>query len=108
MNNNEKIESILNSIEDMEQSAPRPFFFTRLEARMNRHTGSQTGMFIRFITRPAVAIAAVMLIILINAYAIFFSARSYNTANNNTTEIASIDEYAQLSSNYYDTEKPNP
>lgn len=107
MKNDQKIESVLNSLDGMERAHPRPFFFTRLEARMERQDGFEKV--IRFISRPVVVIVAVMLIILVNAYTIFMSMPT--SAQNNTTssELASIDEYIQLSSNnMFDTDKSNP
>lgn len=107
MNNNQKVESILSSLDEIGKSAPQSFFFTRLEARMNKQK-NQAGSVVRFITRPGVAVAAVMIIILLNTYAIFFSARAGTNDTNNATEIASVDEYEQLSFNFYDSENSNP
>ncbi len=106
MKNENKIESILNSLEGMQRAEPRPFFFTRLEARMQK--GDAFESIIRFISRPAVVITSVLLIIFINAFTIFSSLPDQSQSNMASQEIASVDEYIQISSNLFDTEKSNP
>jgi len=111
MNKEQKIESILNSLEGMERSAPQPFFFTRLEARMQKSWESQWGIIekiVGFLSKPAIAFATVMIIILINAYAIFTSPDNTPTNVTSTTDLTSVDEYVQLTSNFFDSEKSNP
>lgn len=106
MKNENKIESILNCMDGMQRAEPKPFFFTRLEARMEKKDHFET--IIRFISRPAVVISSVLLIIFMNAFIIF--SNFHDPAQNNTAsqEIASVDEYIQISSNLFDTDKSNP
>ncbi len=108
MNKDKKIEAILESLNDIEKGVPRPFFFNRLEAKM-QNAKKEAGAVVRFITMPVVAIAAAMAIIIVNSYAILFLMKpaAAETKNNNI-EMASVDEYAQISSNFYDSESPNP
>lgn len=106
MNKEEKIESILNSLDGMERSTPKPFFYGRVEARIG--SSGRIESVVRFISRPVVAFAAVMLIIIINAYAIFFTEPAVPDNTVQTNELASIDEYSQMTTTFFDIEKSNP
>ncbi len=106
MNKEQKISSILDSLDGIERAAPRPFFYTRLRARMENATDMAERV-LHFISRPAVGIAAVLLIIVINAFAIYLGApvKGNESASANTTEIASVDEYSQVNMTFFDIEK---
>lgn len=106
MNKEKKIESILNSLDGVERSAPKPFFYGRVESRLRSPGGIES--IVRFISRPMVAIAAVMLIIIINAYAIFITNPDNPDNTTQATELASIDEYTQMNTTIFDIEKLNP
>lgn len=113
MNKEEKIKSILESLNGMERSAPRPFFFTRLEARLQKRyrTSGVLEVLVNFLSKPVVAAAAVMLIITINAYALFFTTPQSSEGQASAasvTELASVDEYVQLSPDFFDFEKSYP
>lgn len=103
MNKEQKISSILESFEGMKRATPTPYFYTRLRARMQNPAGI-TDKILHYITRPSVGIAAVLLIIVINAVAILM-ATPVNNQNTATTEIASIDEYSQANLTFFDVEK---
>lgn len=104
MNKDQKIEAILNSLEGMDRASPGPFFYTRLRARMENAAGL-TDKILFYITRPAVGIAAVLLIIVINAVAIFMATPANENGGTATTEIASVDEYSQANLTFFDVEK---
>lgn len=106
MSKEHKIQTILNSLDGMERSAPKPFFYGRLQERL--HPSGKLERVINLISRPVVAIAAVMLIIICNAYAMLMAAPDTNAKNTATTEIASVDEYTQMNTTFFDIEKPNP
>ncbi len=100
-NFNKKIEDILKSLDGIEKASPRPFFFTRLEARMQKEKSIWEDIS-SFVAKPLVAIGCICLVIMINA-AVIFSAE--NLSRNNTsqnTETATIDEYNQVSSAFYE------
>lgn len=106
-NENIKIEKILQSADDIRRASPRPFFFTRLEARMaNKKTTWDRISF--FVTRPAVIIAGICLIIVTNVMVIFSSPDFKASANNQGQEIATLDEYSQVSSSFYEFVNTNP
>ncbi len=100
------MEDTLHSIDGIEKASPRPFFFTRLEARMNREKNIW-GKIASLVARPAIAFACICLIIMINAAVIFSSShtKKNNTQNN---EIATLDEYTQVTDPFYDYENTKP
>lgn len=111
MKREQKIESILNSLDGLEKANPRPFFFTRLEARMQEEVkGSFVEKILGFLIRPSVAIAAVVLIVVVNAFVIISTTlhSEDQATEGNKIEIATVDQYLQMSANPFDGEKVNP
>jgi hypothetical protein len=95
MNDNSNIEKniddALNSFDGANKAAPRPFLFTRLTARMNKEENSTWEKAVKFIARPAVAVAGLCLIIGINAVVIFNNTGKTTVADqayNNTDEFS--------------------
>jgi hypothetical protein len=104
---NEQIEQTLQSLDGMEQVSPTPFFFTRLEARMQnkRSVWEKTSA---FISRPIIVFASISFVIILNAAVIFSSPANKNTNPKQSTELASVDEYSQMSTNFNEFENLNP
>ncbi|MBN9351666.1 MAG: hypothetical protein J0H55_13385 [Chitinophagaceae bacterium] len=105
MNQDKKIESILNSLNGVRRASPGYYFFTRVQERLNDSRSYIEGV-IRFITKPAIAIATVMIIILINVFAVLNTVQKPTAQQ--TSEIASVDEYSQMNLSLSDVEKINP
>ncbi|MEO6837066.1 MAG: hypothetical protein ABI261_06060 [Ginsengibacter sp.] len=101
-----RIEDALSSFDEIKKASPGPFFFTRLEARMNREKGIWEEIS-SFVARPLVAFACICMIIMINATVIVSSEKS-NTASNQNNELATVDEYSQLSSTFYEFVNTKP
>jgi hypothetical protein len=103
-----KTEAALNSLQGIQQASPGPYFFTRLEARMLR-TKTRWEHIISLLTQPAIAVAGLLIVLLLNAVVVFTSATN---KNNNTasasTGLAIADEYSQLSTAFYDYENMKP
>src|SRR5438128_1299417 len=98
-----KVEQTLNSLENIQRAEPGPFFYTRLMARMSRvETGWEK--FSGFIARPAVALAGILMVILINIVAIYSNASTISSEN----ELTTTEEYTQVATNFYDTENIKP
>lgn len=106
-NINHKIEDTLNSLDGIEGAFPKPFFFTRLDARMNNEK-SIWGRFSSFVTRPAIAFSSICLIIMINAAVIFSSQKAVTGINGQNDETATVDEYSQVSSNIFELVNTQP
>lgn len=106
-----KIEEALHSIDGIHKAAPRSFFFTRLEARMQREKNVWEKIS-SFVARPAIEFAGICLIIMINAMVIFSSSDTSNTVvsqnQNQNSELATVDEYSQANVTLYDYENIKP
>jgi len=62
-----KVEETLNSLDGVKQATANPFLFTRIKARLERE---EKGFWVRafsFISRPAIAVSAIVIVIFINA-----------------------------------------
>lgn len=105
---NKKIEDAMRSLDGIKEASPSPFFFTRLEARMQREM-SVWDKVSSFIAKPVVAFACICLVIMINATIIFSSSNSQRAADTQNNELATVDEYSQLSSaTFYEFVNTNP
>jgi hypothetical protein len=69
---NQKIEETMRSLDGIEKATPRPFFFTRLEARMQNEKSIWEEIS-SFVAKPMVAFACILLVVIINAAVIFSS-----------------------------------
>jgi uncharacterized membrane protein YdfJ with MMPL/SSD domain len=104
---NRKIEEAMHSFDGIEKASPAPFFFTRLEARMQNQK-SIWEQFSSFVAKPLVAFACICLIIMINAAVIFSSSNSKNNVDEQNNEIATADEYNLVSSTFYEFVNTKP
>ena len=66
-----KIEAALNSLDHARRVGPGPFFFTRVQARLNKRDLTVWENISGFIARPAVAFTVICLIISLNSLVIF-------------------------------------
>ena len=99
MQHDKKIEDILNSFDGLKRAPAPDFFYTRLKARMlARHAGGEKGLQPArprpLILRPVFALAALVLVILINAAVIF---QGQNAIENNATD---ADTYQSIAAEY--------
>ena len=107
-NFNKIIEDCLNSLNGIKKASPDPFFFTRLEARMKRETGIWEKIS-SFVAKPLVAFACICMVIMINAAVIFSSEKSSSTkAASQNNELATMDEYNQVNSTFYEFVNAKP
>ena len=100
-----EVERTLQSLDGIRRAEANPFLFTRIKARMQKDRGWENV--ISFISKPAVAFAALIIIMAINGWALF------SPANNNVTDDESIavadfnTEYNLASTTNYDYENPS-
>ncbi|HXR82865.1 MAG TPA: hypothetical protein VN722_01020 [Hanamia sp.] len=104
---NKKIDDVMQSLDGIEKASPNPFFFTRLEARMQREKSSWEKIS-SFVAKPVVAFACICLVIMINAWVILSSGNSQNSTNQQTNELATADEYNLVSSTFYEFVNAKP
>lgn len=64
-----QVDETLESLDGIRRATPAPFLFTRLEARLEELPVSVWDRAIQFITRPVVAIAAILVIVSLNTFA---------------------------------------
>ena len=95
MNNekNKKIEEILSSLDDSERASAPDFFYTRLKARMERM--QENGVSKSWMLRPAYALAALILLLVLNAAIILQGEeKTDNTIADPETEQSIAAEYS--------------
>lgn len=110
MNNKENINKLvdeaLSSVDSIKRAEVKPFLLTRINARMNRETGSAWEKAGWFISRPAVAFAGLCLILMVNAMVIVFNNSSSSVAEQTTQ--AAGDEFSYTVATIYDFENTQP
>ncbi len=104
---NKKTDEVLSSTDGIRQAMPRPFLFTRIEARMQTEKNFWSRVS-SFVARPIVAFACVFLIIVINAGVLWVSDVSGAVTAQQGPEIATADEYNQVNYTLYDFENAKP
>lgn len=106
-NFNKKTEETISSLDGIERASPAPFFFTRLEARMQSEKGIWGGIS-SFLSKPVIAFTCILLVIMINAAVILTSQKSINSATSQNNELATADEYSQVSYSFYEYANTKP
>ena len=102
-----KIADALNSIDEVEKASIPPYFFTRLEARMQKGQTFWEKATI-FLTKPVIAFGSICVILFLNIYVISSATGDGMNMAQQSTEFASVDEYSQLSSNVFEFENFKP
>lgn len=113
MKNNfdKEINKASSSLDGIQRAEAPSWFFTKLEARMQRQTDNSKNYWENissWLTRPAVVMAAICLIIFINASVLFFKPFAKNDTLATVSEQTSSDEYSQLSTTLFDYETIKP
>lgn len=106
-NPDKKIEETMQSLDGIEKATPAPFFFSRLEARMQREKSIWESIS-SFVAKPVYAFACICLVILINASVILFTAGSKYSTDQQNNEVATADEYNLVSSTFYEFVNAKP
>ena len=97
----------MHSLDGIEKASPRPFLFTRLEARMQTEKNVWYKLS-SFVAKPIVAFACICLVLIINASVILLSDTKSNALTQTSPELATADEYSQISSTIYEFENVKP
>ena len=96
----QEIDRTLQSLEGAKRAEANPFLFTRIQARMKKTNGWDRTF--SFISRPAIAVAILLLVMAVNGWAFLGSGSTENLSadNNNVSElaneynvVASVDNY---------------
>ena len=102
-----KIDAVMHSLDGVEKASPRPFLFTRLEARMQNERSAWYKLS-SFVARPIIAFACICLVLIINASVILLSDIKSKVGTQTGQELATADEYSQVSSTIYEFENVKP
>jgi hypothetical protein len=110
MNTNDNIqrevEKTLLSLEGLSRAEANPFLFTRIKARMQRETAWEK--ITSFISRPVIAITALVLVMAINGWAVFGSEENTSAQTNESIAVSDIaDEYNLFATTNYELENNN-
>src|SRR5450432_217523 len=102
-----KIDEVMHSMDSINRASPRPFLFTRLEARMQNEKNIWVKLS-SFVARPVVAFTCICFVLIINAMVIFLTNNPGNSFAQQGSELATADEYSQVSSTLYEFENTKP
>ncbi len=106
-NLNRKIDKAMQSLNGIGKASPRPYFFTRLEARLEKQK-SRWETLSSFLSKPVIAIACICVILMINAAVILSSANLKNSTDQQNNELATADEYNSVSAPLYEFVNSTP
>ena len=92
----ERVERALNSLEHINRATPKPYLLTRINAKASTRARNIWESAATFISKPAVAIIGLCLIILINISVILKNKIQINTLAEHTvtTTVTEDEEYA--------------
>jgi hypothetical protein len=99
--NKNNVEEILNSLDHIQRATPRPFFYTRLMAKLDRQS-SQWEKVISFITKPAFAIAVIVLFLFLNIVILYNSSPKTTTTPQDDSSLAIENDYGLSVPSLYD------
>jgi hypothetical protein len=103
---NKLIDAAMDSLDGASRATAKPYLLTRINARMQQVKENKWDTALRFISRPAVAMAGILLVIAINATVVTYS---YPAAGNTQEEqYASVDEYSSPATVLNDIENIEP
>ena len=98
----QEIEQTLQCLDGVKRAESNPFLFTRIQARMNKRSSRWEERTFSFISKPAIAIAIVVLVMAVNGWALWGGSGTGETvtADTNVSElandynvVASVDNY---------------
>jgi len=100
-----KIEAALSSLDHVTRVGPGPFFYTRMEARLNQEDRTVWERISGFIAKPAVALSVICLVISLNALVIVQSKASPSFSEQSTTVLADDSDVDTIA--FFDEENNN-
>jgi hypothetical protein len=100
-----RIDSAMNSIDNIIHATPKPFFYTRLEARLLKEQSGVWESMSRMISKPVIAVASISLVLIINVF-VFMQGSAAVRSTPNQSEMASVEDLRPTS--FYDLENTQP
>lgn len=109
MNTNEhiqrEVEKTMQSLDGINRAEANPFLFTRIKARMQKQNAWEK--ITSFISRPVIAIAALVLVMAINGWAVFSNEENTSQANESIANTDIADQYNKFANTNYELENIN-
>jgi len=94
----QEIEQTLQCLDGAKRAEANPFLFTRIKARMAKKDGAWERTF-SFISRPAIAMAIVLLVMAVNGWALLGRSGSTDNAIGDTENVSELaNEYNVVAS----------
>ena len=97
----QEVDKTLNSLEGIQRATANPYLFTRIKASLQKEEKSYWTKAFIFISKPAVAVTAVVIAIFINA-AVFFESGTKTNQTSQESEQLFASEYNLSSDSIYD------
>ncbi len=101
-----RIEDTLNSLDGIQQAEPQPWLFFRVKGRLLKEERTVWGSMSSFLSKPAIAIAGLCFILMLNGFLLFNQEQQATTAtviNQNEQSLDSESMIASSSSFDYET-----
>ncbi len=104
----QKVENALQSLDGIQRAEPAPYLITRINAALaSRQPETSWSKIAAFISRPVVAFALMLVLVLVNGL-IILGANSTEADNNMATADNNPYEYAASITSNYDLENVQP
>ena len=94
-------EEILNSLNGIRRAEPQPYFYTRLMAKLDKQKNGWEKV-AGFISKPAFAIAAIALFLIINVTILFNSSSNATSSSQEESSLAVENDYGLSVPSLYD------
>ena len=96
----EKINATLNSLDDIHAAGPRPFFYTRLQSRLNKKPESVWTKVYTYLSMPSIAMLMFIMVVLGDGMLFYMNQESANTGVSSTAPEYSLSaQYQEDSQN---------
>ena len=104
-----KIERALESLEGMQRATPQPWFYTRVKARLQREEKTIWVSIGSFLSKPAVAMAGLGMILVLNIFVLFKQDKLQHATNVANQPVQLTDSESIIASNSsFDYENVQP
>ncbi|WP_336516944.1 hypothetical protein [Pollutibacter soli] len=105
--NESDFEKILSSLDGLTPAEPRPFFYTRLQARMMKSEQSSIQRAMKLVAKPAFVLGTGILVLLLNGYILFSKLEQKQVQAEESTQMLAS-EYTSLNSHWNENLVENP
>ena len=96
-----KVEEAINSLDGIQPASPGAFFYTRVQARLQRTDKNAWDRISMLITRPVVAVTVICMILLMNALVLFDQKNALSSLADQPDQ-SYYDEFNNAADNFYD------